>query len=78
MTIPAHESPLAALEFDLNGSKLATASERVIKNFKNLFYFTLCLNNYSDHLRVQLLGFFQYQVEKSYLNFVVELKGFDS
>lgn len=31
--IPAHDSPLAALAFDWHGTKLATASEKVINQY---------------------------------------------
>lgn len=33
--IPAHNSPLAALAFDASGTKLATASEKVMFFFVN-------------------------------------------
>lgn len=34
--IPAHDSPLAALAFDASGTKLATASEKVMWLFIDL------------------------------------------
>lgn len=47
--IPAHDSPLAALAFDASGTKLATASEKVI-----------CLTRLEDRQRRPCVRFLFY------------------
>jgi hypothetical protein len=48
--ISAHESPLAAIAFDMSGTKLATASNKVFHSFRKTFVLYLYIfqgNGYS-------------------------------
>jgi hypothetical protein len=67
--ISAHESPLAAIAFDMSGTKLATASNKVFDIIKKNIYFINFLS------RVRLFVFIVLLMVQDFLNFVEEFDG---
>ncbi len=66
--ISAHESPLAAMAFDMSGTKLATASNKVFPKKKKYFRKFV-------FLRERLFEFIVLLMVHDFLNFAEEFDG---
>jgi hypothetical protein len=68
--ISAHESPLAAMAFDMSGTKLATASNKVFRILRNTLYELIFIA-----LRERLFEFIVQLMVHDFSNFVEEFDG---